>query len=448
MPKKIAKKNTQELAKNIPGKNLELRKPSELCQVLYYSDFSKQEFADLSALQLDLIGTMFFFVSDIMKKQQLTEEEVYEWASLNHFEINLQSISEILGKYENGFYAPIVKNLQELSTIQVLTNTLHKNKTQESTLFHFLRKISWTQDKQTTSKRVKVWIEPELLAMFLNTKSLYTKFALQIQFGLKSKYSKLLYELLKDYAGAGSKTVDFELLKAILNVDTVNKPKLNVWSNFNRDILSRSVSEINEKSDIIIISEPVKERLDKKLTVTRVTFTIKKQKSILIDYEEEMRQYELDTHIVSDNDIETKELTPEEIKIIQMAQKQMDKAIEFGSVIKNEQRYLEAIVRDLKKQNLAIADMIELDIILDELKSRFMDSKTSSNQLLVMENFSGHPVIAVSVNYLLYSPVDKSIITKTIKETINKINKFKKAGGTFKIIETNEKISELETSYL
>jgi len=448
MSRKSTKKNTQHMNKNVPGKNLELRKPSELCQVLYYNDFSKQEFADLSALQLDLIGTMFFFVSDIMKKQQLTETEVYDWASLNHFEINLQSISEILGKYENGFYAPIVKNLQELSTIQVLTNTLHKNKTQESTLFHFLRKISWIQDNQTRSKRVKVWIEPELLSMFLNTKSLYTKFDLQIQFGLKSKYSKLLYELLKDYVGIGNKTVDFEILKAILNVDTINKPKLNVWSNFNRDILVRSVKEINNKSDIIIEPKPIKERIEKKLTVTKISFVIKKQKSILIDYDEELKQYDLDTHIVPDNEIITSDLSDEEIKIIQMAQKQMDKAIEFGTIVKNKQRYLEAIIADLKKQNLPINDMIELDTILDDLKSKFMDTKTSSNQLLVMENFLNYPVIAVSVNYLLYSPIDKTVITKTIKETINKINKFKKDGGTFKIIETNEKISELEISYL
>ena len=204
---------SKKLVKTTPNKNLELRKPSELCQVLFYNDFSKEEFASLSPIQVDLIGTMFFFVSDIMSKQQLTEDEIYEWASLNHFEINLQSISEVLGKYKNGYYVEIVKNLQELSKIQVLTNTLHKNKTQESTLFHFLRKISWTKDKQTTSKRVKVWIEPELLAMFLNVKSYYTKFSLQIQFGLKSKYSKLLYELLKDYSGSGEKIIEYHYLR-------------------------------------------------------------------------------------------------------------------------------------------------------------------------------------------------------------------------------------------
>lgn len=428
-------------------KNIELRKPSELCQVLFYSDFHKEEYALLTPLQIDLISVMFYFVSDIMTKQDLNEEDIYEWASMNHFEINLQSIAEVLGKYDNGFYEPIVSNLQELSKIQVLTNTLHKNKTQESTLFHFIRKITWLKEKHTTSKRVKVWFEPELLIMFLNIKSYFTKFYLQIQFGLKSKYSKLLYDLLKDYSGLGEVTLDFEILKAILNVDVREGSNMDGWSIFNRDIMKRAVKEVNEKSDIKLTYEPIKDRLDKKLEVVKVKFKITKQKSILIDYDEPSTSFDIDTNVVSDDSDRTED--PIEMKLMEIAKKRMNDYIKFsGEKVTNKTNYIKTVLENLKKENLDVASILELETILDEIKDEFRNLKSSKHQLLVMENFENYPVVSISSNYFIYSPVDKSNISDSVRDTINKINNFKKMNGKFKIITTSEKISELEISYL
>ena len=438
---------SKKIVKKIDGLNLELKKPSQLCQVLFYKDFNKEEYANLTPLQIDIINVLFRFVSDIMEKQDFTREELFEWANHNHFEINLQAISDVLGRYKNGFYEPIVTNLQELTNIQVLTNTLHKNKTQESTLFHFVRKISWLKDKKTTSKRVKVWIEPELLSMFLNIKEYYSKMYLPIQLGLKSKYSKLLYEVLKDYSKLKEVSLDFEILKALLNVDVKDKPSLESWSNFNRDVLKKAVKEVSDKSDIIVTYTPIKERIDTKLEVTKVKFTMKKQKSILVD-EDNLENIDLDTHIVSDDNIQSKELSAEDIKYIEMAQQKMDDAIMFGTQIKNEQAYLEAIIENLKKEKKDISAMLMVDEVLSELREAFNEFKNNNNQLIVLENVDAFPVLSINSDYLLYSPVDKSNITKSVKETINKINKFKKDGGKFNIIETPAKIKELEISYL
>ena len=179
MVKKMSQKQTKKT-------NLELKKPSELCQVLFYSDFNKKDYAYLTSLQIDLVSTIFYLISDVMNKQKLEESDIFEWSSINHFEINLQTIAEMIGKYENGYYEPIVQNLQELSKVQVLTNTLHKNKTTEFSLFHLIRKISWLKDKQTTNRRVKIWIEPELLTLFHNVNKMHSSFYLQIQYSLGS----------------------------------------------------------------------------------------------------------------------------------------------------------------------------------------------------------------------------------------------------------------------
>jgi plasmid replication initiation protein len=440
-------KKTKKVVRKSPGMNLELKKPSQLCQVLFYKDFNKEEYANLTPLQIDIINVTFRFISDIMEKQDLTREELFEWANLNHFEINLQSISDVLGRYKNGYYEPIVSNLQELTKVQVLTNILHKNKTQESVLFHFIRKISWLKDKQTTSKRVKVWIEPELLSMFLNLKDYYSKMYLPIQLGLKSKYSKLLYEVLKDYSGMKEITFDFEVLKAMLNVDVKEKPSLDLWSNFNRDVLKKAVKEVSEKSDLFVTYEPVKETVEGKMQVTKIKFKMKKQKSILVD-EDEYETIELDTHIVSDDDVETKELTKEDIKYIEMAQSKMESAKMFGTQIKNEQAYLEKIIEGLKKEKIDVKNMILIDDFINELRQAYEEYRNQKNQLLVLQNYQDYPVVSINKDYKLYSPADNLIITKSVEETINKINEFKKDGGKFSLIETPSKIQELEISYL
>lgn len=435
--------------KKIKKNNLELKKPSELCQVLFFSDFNKKEYAQLTSMQIDLASTLFYLISDVMNKQNITEADIFEWSSLNHFEINLQTIAEMLGKYENGYYEPIVSNLQELSKVQVLTNTLHKNKEQEQILFHLIRKISWLKDKQTTNRRVKVWIEPELLTMFHNVNKMYTSFYLQIQYGLNSKYAKLLYEVLKDYANLGELTLDFAVLKALMNIDTEEKPDWEKWSAFNRDILKRAVKEVSEKADIKVEYTAIKERVVKKLEVTKVKFSIKKQRSILIDYDGYNNKIDIDTYIIPDDVVVTDEMSPEEMKLHQIAIKRMDQAKLFGSVVKNERGYIEKVIKQLKNEGLDIPGMIIIDEIMEELKNEFIEMNNDSNQLIVLNDYnSKHPVVAISQEYLLYSPIERINITKTIKETINKINIFKSSGGKFKLIQTPGYINELEISYL
>lgn len=444
MVKKMSQKQTKKT-------NLELKKPSELCQVLFYSDFNKKDYAYLTSLQIDLVSTIFYLISDVMNKQKLEESDIFEWSSINHFEINLQTIAEMIGKYENGYYEPIVQNLQELSKVQVLTNTLHKNKTTEFSLFHLIRKISWLKDKQTTNRRVKIWIEPELLTLFHNVNKMHSSFYLQIQYSLGSKYSKLLYELLKDYSNLNEFVIDFSILKALLNVDNKDNPSIDNWSIFNRDILKRAVKEVSEKSDINVAYEPIKNIIDGKKQVDKIKFTIIKQKSKLIDYDlnPALKEYITDTLVVS-SESKTDDYNPLELKLIELARKKMEKAKVFGTVVQNEQKYIQAIVEQLKRENIDIEGMVEMDKILNSVKKQFQPNKiNSTNQLIILDYYDPkYPLVTLSHEYLLYSPIDRVNITQTIEDTINKINDFKDKGGQFKLIQTPEYVDELEISYL
>ena len=441
---------SQKTIINLPKNNIiELKKPSELCQVLFFSDFTKKEYAHLTSLQIDLASTLFYLISDVINTHNLSDEDIFQWSSLNHIEINLQTISNLLGKYSNGYYEPIVSNLHELSKIQVLTNTLHKNKEQEQILFHLIRKISWVKDKHTSNKKVKVWIEPELLMMFRNVNKMYTSFYLQIQYGLNSKYSKLLYEILKDYANLGEITLDFDVLKALLNVDVDEKPDWGKWSTFNRDILKRAVHEVSEKSDITVCYEVIKAREIKKLEVTKVKFFIKKQKSILIDYDSMHNKIETDTCVVSDVHVKDKELSAVELKFYELAMRRMEHTKLLGTVVRNEKNYIAAIIEKMKSDNVDVVSMVELDTIISNIKSNIQNEKSDKNQLLVLHNYDAkYPIVSISNEYLLYSPVDKVNITKTASETINNINTFINAGGIFKLITTPGYVTDLSISYI
>ena len=116
-----------------------------------------------------------------------------------------------------------------------------------------------------------------------------------------SKYSKLLYELLKDYSNLNEFVIDFSILKALLNVDNKDNPSIDNWSIFNRDILKRAVKEVSEKSDINVEYEPIKNIIDGKKQVDKIKFTIIKQKSKLIDYDlnPALKEYITDTLVVS-----------------------------------------------------------------------------------------------------------------------------------------------------
>ena len=121
--------------------NWEFKKPSELCHVLYFADFSKTELANITFTQLDLLNMIFFFISDMMNKKKLIEQGIVEWSASNQFEVSLKTIAQMVGKGNTSHYKIIVQNLEALAKIQLFTNTLKKNKENEQLLFYSIRRV-------------------------------------------------------------------------------------------------------------------------------------------------------------------------------------------------------------------------------------------------------------------------------------------------------------------
>ena len=247
-------------------------KPSVLTQMVYIEGNYKNDFSlfNITPLQLDLINIFFY---DIGKR--IIEENIEIIDSSNVFDFKLKEICELLGKYKNRQYTQILEQLGSLSDIKIVIENLGKNTEIETKIImKFINEIKILQHKKTEARKIKLVMSNTIINAFLQKKYLTAKRYLKIQLSMVSKYSKLLYEVLKEYEGI--KNVIFSLYDIIelINVTCDNQKK---WMYFNQNILKKSVSEINEKSDIKVSYEPIKEKIPgQRKQVTKIKFNMEK----------------------------------------------------------------------------------------------------------------------------------------------------------------------------
>lgn len=260
----------------------ELHKPSELCQVIFFENYKKSILAYLTSTQIDLINILFYLI----KKEILKNNTVIDnMEGTIICEVELSEIHQMLNNKYAHDSEKLLNYLYELKKIDVMLNTLGKVKDRiDYKLTSIIQTISWSKHKTVLNKKVKIGVDKSVMLSF-DRKDYFAKMYLSMQISMTSKYSKLLYELVKDYLGLSILTIEFNMLIALLNVDRVNT-KNGQWSWFHQNILTKAVNEINEKSDVSVAYNPIKERPTKndRLQVTKVTFRIEKQpKQRLID---------------------------------------------------------------------------------------------------------------------------------------------------------------------
>jgi len=256
-------------------KHFELNKPSELTQVVFTQQIKKELcIYKMSALQIDLTNVLFYKIrKEIAKNKLVIDAE----AASTMFEFNLSEFNDMLPLYGSSDYRQIVEQLDLLSDIKIIINSIGKNKeVDEMIITRFIQEIRISKHRKTEKKKIKLAISNTIINRFVDVKKYFSKMFLTIQFSMNSKYSKLLYELLKDYEGIKVKQFEVDILQDLLNVTENTQRK---WSIFQTNILKKSIKEINDKSDIIVSYEPIKGRTEDnpRLHVTKIKFTILKQ---------------------------------------------------------------------------------------------------------------------------------------------------------------------------
>jgi len=241
---------------NILTDKYEINKPSYLTQIVYFNTSTK-ELEPVNPIHLDLVNSMYYMVNKLMHSQTMDTEaknRILDCAQddigSEVFEIKMQDVSGMIGKYSKGQYSKIIKKIHELRHIDVVINALNKDKDMTRTTASIIGNINEIDGK---NKSIKAQFPRVLVKSYYNTQKYFKKQYLTIQFSLKSKYSKLLYELAKDYEGLeNGKTVDMNDLQDLLNVTTES---MKAPSRFKAHILKKSVDEINVNTDIMVECE-------------------------------------------------------------------------------------------------------------------------------------------------------------------------------------------------
>ena len=113
-----------------------------------------------------------------------------------------------------------------------------------------------------------VEVNKHLVPYMIDLSKGYTKLQLQAALSLNSQYAQSLYTRLCKFLDTGIWRVSVTDLKEILEAQQYVR-----WSNFKQTVLSRSIDEINQKTDIeVFLSEKREGRF-----ITTLVFTIKRQ---------------------------------------------------------------------------------------------------------------------------------------------------------------------------
>lgn len=169
-------------------------------------------------------------------------EDLKKDGSLKEFTISMYDIKKLVGRLTDN-NTQLKKALKELLSIVVEYNILKKDKTYSwvasSLISHFeISKL----DKDT----IIYGFSKPILENLIEPK-MYAPISLGITRDLKSKYSLSLYEVLSDYRNLKEIKIDFNNLKKALGIsDTFT------YGDFNKKILTKSIKEINAKTNLKI----------------------------------------------------------------------------------------------------------------------------------------------------------------------------------------------------
>lgn len=178
-----------------------------------------------------------------------------------------------IGKTEN---IDLKEQLRKLSDIKIEFNYLNKDKNE---VWQIMSLLSSAEVVQNTGI-VEFEFSVKLLEKVLNP-SIYAPLSVSLISGLKSSYSIVLYEFLRDYVG--SPLVPRLEIDEFKNLMGIKGSEYRLFNDFKKRVLDIAAKEVNEKTDIYCEYKLVKERGNR---YSHIQFTvIKRDMQLMLGYE-------------------------------------------------------------------------------------------------------------------------------------------------------------------
>ena len=193
----------------------EIHKPSALITAEYKTPIVKggrikgYEHYSLTPMQHDAMNFMCYKAREQINKKINVhekinsfskEEDLFEFLEVQHFDLNLKELAIFADKYKLKQDKTELSNLLDaLQSVQVKVGIFKQDKTLGE--IHATKTMSLLRNytRITNSTHATFQLEPEILLGWIHKTKPFSKMYLKIQTKLKLSYSKILYEICKDY---------------------------------------------------------------------------------------------------------------------------------------------------------------------------------------------------------------------------------------------------------
>ena len=384
----------------------EVHKPSAMITAEYKTPIVKRgrikgyEHYSLTPMQHDAMNFMCYQAREQINKRINiqekinsfnSEDELFKFLEVQHFDLNLNDLAAFSGKYQLKENKKELSNiLSALQSVQVKVGIFKQDKVLGE--IHAIKTMSLLRNytKITNSTTATFQLEPEILLGWIHKTKPFSKMYLKIQTNLKLSYSKILYEICKDYENQKVVNKPFNEWLTVLGFNFENGA-VKTPGKLKQNYLNKAIKEINEHTDIKITNISG-QKVNGDVTM-KVEFT--KQKCDLIE----------DVKTITSN------------KFYNKAKSKLDKLIKNGYKVVDEEMWIET---DIRKNEEKYESESRIDIWLNETDDK---SKEIIYSLLSKSiDDCDDPLVTIK-DYKIMGLFTNEYFTKNASETVELLNK-------------------------
>ena len=293
----------------------------------------------------------------------------------------------------------------------------------------FVQEYHISSSKKDVNKRIQIMVNTSLIKILRNDKQMFELLYKFERYGLKSKYSKILYEMFGKKSQS-SKRISIEEFLDELDYDIAENQNKS-WSRLNQNILKRAVPELEDKSNLSISYKQIKEKDSKDNRI----------KTAMIQIEATAAPEMEESDIFFDNDFLMERKTAYYLE--REVDRKFREASKFGT-IRDEEAYKATTRRELKR----FIKEYEAKVLLQEWINVVKYTMPDIHGLVVIENYQGYKYVTVNNKYILEDVKTKKPLSTNAIDSRDKIKRFiNDEGGEYNIVDTENKIKDCSISY-
>lgn len=390
------------------------------------SEFSKILWS-INKDEIDLVNVL---INIVERNDSFDPDTPFDYDNLYYkIDTNMHELSASLG----FLHLSIDHVNSTLETLSSTAATMYFEDGEDRTMKRgpFVQEYHISSSKKDVNKRIQIWVNTSLVKILREDKQMFELLYRFDKYGLRSKYSKILYEMFgkKDRL---SKQISVEDFIDELEYDiTENKNKS--WSRLNSNILKRAVKELEEKSNLTIDYAKIKAKDTKDNRIK--TSMVQIEATVAPEMEEPPVYFE------NDFLMERKKTYYLEREV----DKKYDSASRFGTInVRDEEAYKAKTRRELKKFHKEH----EAKVLLQEWINIIKYQHPNIHGLVAIEGFQGYDFVTVNNEYILVDVETKKPLSTNAIDSREKIKRFlNDEDGEYTIVDTENRIKDCSISY-